>query len=454
MSRSGKSVWRGNKVLVLDSLKAATVVVENGKVVDVREGLVDIEGVEDVTDVGDDILMPGLVDSHVHINEPGRTDWEGFNTATRAAAAGGVTTIVDMPLNSLPPTTTVENLQVKVTAARGQCWVDVAFWGGVIPGNSAGLRDMVALGVPGFKCFLIHSGVDEFPAVNREQAMEALKELKNTGATLLFHAECEVDGVDESGDPAEYKTFLESRPPAMEISAIELVISLCRATLVPCHIVHLSSAEALPLIIAARAEGLPLTVETCHHYLNLVAEEIPARATQYKCCPPIRSRSNQESLWQAVVDGHIDMLVSDHSPCTPDLKKPGVKDFMDSWGGISSLQFGLSLFWGQAAKHSLTLQSLNRLMSQAPASLAGLGDCKGRIVPGYDADFVIWAPDKTYKVTIQNIQHKNKITPYLDKTMQGMVLKTVLAGKVIYTREEGFLGQPCGALLVKKNITN
>jgi len=395
--------------------------------------------------------MPGLVDSHVHINEPGRTDWEGFSTATRAAAAGGVTTVVDMPLNSLPPTTTADNLKVKVDAAKGQCWVDVGFWGGVIPGNSAGLKEMIELGVPGFKCFLIHSGVDEFPAVNKEQVKEALEELSGTGATLLFHAECEVESIDNNdNDPANYTTFLESRPPYMETSAIELVISLCRTTKVPCHIVHLSAAEALPLIQAARAEGLPLTVETCHHYLNLVAEEIPARATQYKCCPPIRSSSNQEILWQAVVDGDIDMLVSDHSPCTPDLKCPGVKDFMDSWGGISSLQFGLSLFWGQAIKRGLTLQSLNQLMCVAPAKLAGLSHCKGKLAPGFDADLVVWAPDLSHTVTVENIQHKNKITPYLGRTLQGVVMQTVVGGKVVYTRQQGFIGVPSGKLLVKQ----
>jgi len=443
-----RSSWRGSKVLVGESLKPATVVVENGKVVEVVDGLQMLEGIDKVVDVGDNILMPGLVDSHVHINEPGRTDWEGFSTATKAAAAGGVTTVVDMPLNSLPPTTTVENLKVKVDAAKGQCWVDVAFWGGVIPGNSGSLKDMAALGVPGFKCFLIHSGVDEFPAVNREQALEALAQMKGTGATLLFHAECEIDDIDSSGDPANYTTFLDSRPPAMEISAIQLVISLCRDTKVPCHIVHLSAAQALPIIRAARAEGLPLTVETCHHYLNLTAEEIPARATQFKCCPPIRSSSNQETLWQAVIDGDIDMLVSDHSPCTPDLKKPGINDFMDSWGGISSLQFGLSLFWGQAAKRGLTLQNLNQLMCLAPARLAGLSHCKGQIAPGFDADFVVWAPEQCSVVTVENIQHKNKITPYLGRTLQGVVLQTILAGNVIYSRQDGFVGQPSGALLI------
>ena len=444
-------VWRGSNVLVKDNLKVATVVVEDGKIVQVHDGVVDVPDAEKVVDVGEDILMPGLVDSHVHINEPGRTDWEGFNTATKAAAVGGVTTIVDMPLNSLPPTTTPENLLVKVNAAQGQCWVNVAFWGGVIPGNSSHLKEMIGMGVPGFKCFLIHSGVDEFPAVNKEQVEEALKQLKGTGAVLLFHAECEVEGIDDFGDPAEYQTFLNSRPPAMEISAIELVISLCRSTQVPCHIVHLSAADALPLITAARAEGLPLTVETCHHYLNLTSEEVPPKATQYKCCPPIRSRDNQEALWKAVIEGHIDMLVSDHSPCTPDLKKPGVKDFMDSWGGISSLQFGLSLFWGQAAKRGLTLKHLNQLMCCAPAKLAGLGHRKGRITPGFDADMIIFAPEQNSVVCIDNIQHKNKITPYLGRNLKGVVLQTILAGEVIYTKEGGFRGQPSGSLIVRKS---
>ena len=325
-------VFIGKQVLLEGELRAARVVVKDGKIVDVVEagdGDHVSDGV-DVIDVGEDILMPGLVDSHVHINEPGRTSWEGFRTASMAAAAGGVTTLVDMPLNSLPPTTTLDNLRVKAEAAVGQCWVNVKFWGGVIPGNTPHLREMVAMGVPGFKCFLIHSGVDEFPAVDRDQVVEALTELRDTGAVLLFHAECEVeeDGGAESGaesgaDPDLYSTFLSSRPSSMETAAIQLVVDVCRLTGVPCHIVHLSAASALPLIRAARAEGLQLTVETCHHYLNLSSAEIPPRATQYKCCPPIRDENNQELLWEAVMAGDIDIIVSDHSPCKPDLKLPG-----------------------------------------------------------------------------------------------------------------------------------
>jgi len=446
-------VFKGNKVLVGDQVKPATVVTDAGKIIAVHDGIVDLDDASDVEHVGDDILMPGLVDCHVHINEPGRTDWEGFNTATKAAAAGGVTTIVDMPLNSLPPTTTPDNLKVKVNAAIGQCWVNVKFWGGVIPGNTPSLKEMVVLGVPGFKCFLIHSGVDEFPAVDRNQVEEALIEMRGTGAVLLFHAECEVG--EENGatlDPDLYSTFLSSRPEEMEMSAIDLVISVCRKTMVPCHIVHLSAASALPAIRAARSEGLPLTVETCHHYLNLVSEKIPDRATQYKCCPPIREASNQEVLWDAVLSGDIDMIVSDHSPCTPDLKLPGEKDFMSAWGGISSLQFGLSLFWTQAKKRPLSIQMMNKLMCQSPAKLAKLENRKGKIEVGFDADFVIWSPDLQQTIAVDRIQHKNKITPYLDLTLRGVVQRTIIAGQDVYSRQNGFIGQPSGELLVNKNV--
>jgi len=432
---------------------AATVVVQGNTIKNVLPGVVQVPGAVEVVDVPkSQILMAGLVDSHVHINEPGRTAWEGFDTATRAAAVGGVTTLVDMPLNSLPPTTTPENLATKVNAARGQCWVDVGFWGGVIPGNAPSLKAMVALGVPGFKCFLIHSGVDEFPAVTRDQAREALVELGGTGATLLFHAECELGQEEEAalevGDPGEYNTFLNSRPPSMELSAIQLVVDICRETRVPCHIVHLSAASALPMVKAAKAEGLPLTVETCHHYLSLAAEEVPVRATQYKCCPPIRGRSNKEELWEAVKMGVIDMLVSDHSPCTPDLKRPGQSDFMAAWGGISSLQFGFSLAWNQAEERELSLPFLHRLMGRAPAKLAGLQGRKGELEEGFDADLVIFAPDETQLVEVGDIQHKNKLTPYLGRELRGVVYSTVVGGNEVYSRTEGFKGRPRGQLLL------
>jgi len=446
-------VWRGERVLVGEEVKAATVVVQGNTIKEVLPGVVEVPGALEVVDVPKSrILMAGLVDSHVHINEPGRTAWEGFDTATRAAAVGGVTTLVDMPLNSLPPTTTPENLATKVNAARGQCWVDVGFWGGVIPGNAPSLKAMVALGVPGFKCFLIHSGVDEFPAVTRDQAREALVELRGTGATLLFHAECELGQEEEAlvevGDPGEYNTFLNSRPPSMELSAIQLVIDICRETRVPCHIVHLSAASALPMVKAAKAEGLPLTVETCHHYLSLAAEEVPVRATQYKCCPPIRGRSNREELWKAVKMGVIDMLVSDHSPCTPDLKRPGLSDFMAAWGGISSLQFGFSLAWSQAEERELSLPFLHRLMGKAPAQLAGLQGRKGQLAEGFDADLVIFAPEETQLVEVGDIQHKNKLTPYLGRKLRGVVYSTVVRGSEVYSRTEGFKGRPGGQLLI------
>ncbi|XP_023320245.1 allantoinase, mitochondrial [Eurytemora carolleeae] len=365
-------VYRGEKVLVDGvGLKPAVVLVQGGKVVGVHDIDHPLEKDWKVVDTGSKVLMPGVVDSHVHINEPGRTDWEGFTTATRAAAAGGVTTLVDMPLNSIPPTTTINNLKTKVSAAAGQCWVDVGFWGGVIPGNSGNLKEMVHVGVPGFKCFLIHSGVDEFPAVTEEDLLLALAQLKGTGASLLFHSESETGSEEQTGDPNNYSTFLLSRPEEMELKAINLIIELARKTRVPCHIVHLSAASALPAIRKARKEGIPLTVETCHHYLNLNSETIPNNATQFKCCPPIREKSNQDQLWEALVQGDIDMVVSDHSPCTPDLKLPGEKDFMNSWGGISSLQFGLSLLWTGSRTRQFSLQDINRLLSLAPAKLAG-----------------------------------------------------------------------------------
>lgn len=442
-----------NTKITGERLMPATVVVENGKIREVLEGLVDVEGADSVTDVGDKVLMPGLVDSHVHLNEPGRTAWEGFTTGTRAAAAGGITTLVDMPLNSLPPTTTLNNLAEKVTAARGQCYVDVGFWGGVIPGNSSSLRPMVSAGVPGFKCFLIHSGVDEFPAVTKDDVLTALAQLNGTEATLLFHAEVEVeDGIEAEagGDPDNYSTFLASRPPSMEVKAIQTVIDCCRVTGVRCHIVHLSAAEALPIIRQAKKDGLPLTVETTHHYLNLEAEEVPARATQFKCCPPVRGKDNQEELWRAVLEGDIDMVVSDHSPCTPDLKQPGCKDFMSAWGGISSLQYGLPLFWSSGSRRGMGIADINRLMSQAPAELAGLQDRKGKIAPGYDADFVIWDPHESFTIQMEDIEHKNKITPYLGRSLHGVVHQTVLGGVPVYSREGAWFAPPSGNLFVKE----
>uniref|UniRef100_A0A4W6EXG8 allantoinase n=1 Tax=Lates calcarifer TaxID=8187 RepID=A0A4W6EXG8_LATCA len=381
-----------------------------------------------VLDVGDSVVMPGIVDSHVHVNEPGRTSWEGFWTATKAAAAGGVTTIVDMPLNSIPPTTTLGNFHEKLREATGKCFVDTAFWGGVIPGNQV---------VAGFKCFLIHSGVEEFPHVTNCDLHAAMKQLQGTGSVLLFHAELDVQQTtEESGDPSQYSTFLESRPDVMEVEAIRTVTELCLQYQVRCHIVHLSSAKPLKLIQKARQAGAPLTVETTHHYLSLCAENIPAGATQFKCCPPIRGSNNQEQLWSALKAGQIDMVVSDHSPCTPDLKKLDTGDFSQAWGGISSLQFGLPLFWSSAKKRGFQLSDVVRLLSRKTAQLCGLDNQKGSLGPGYDADLVIWDPEREFE-----------ITPYLGITLQGVVYATILRGRLVY-KEGSFCPEPLGKHLL------
>ncbi|KAL1023367.1 hypothetical protein UPYG_G00039890 [Umbra pygmaea] len=392
--------------------------------------------------------MPGIVDCHVHVNEPGRTTWEGFWTATRAAAAGGVTTIVDMPLNSIPPTTTLRNFQEKMATASGQCFVDTAFWGGVVPGNQLELRPMLQAGVAGFKCFLIHSGVEEFPHVTIDDLHTAMGQLQGTESVLLFHAETDLPlGSVEKADPTEYSTFLRSRPDAMEIEAIRTVTQLCLQYKVRCHIVHLSSAQPLALIQAAQRAGAPLTVETTHHYLSLSAEHIPAGATQFKCCPPIRGIANQELLWLALKAGHIDMVVSDHSPCTPDLKSLTSGDFNQAWGGISSLQFGLSLFWTSASLRGFTLPDVVRILCQRTAQLCRLDNQKGSLVPGHDADLVIWDPEKEFEVKEACIHHKNKLTPYLGLRLRGRVCATIVRGRVVY-HQGSFSPVPLGKQLL------
>ncbi|XP_076846606.1 allantoinase, mitochondrial isoform X2 [Brachyhypopomus gauderio] len=350
--------------------------------------------------------------------------------------------------NSIPPTTSLQNFKDKLHAAAGQCFVDTAFWGGVVPGNSVELRPMVQAGVAGFKCFLIHSGVDEFPHVGESELHAALKQLQGTGSVLLFHAEKEVQQpLAEDRDPCEYSTFLRSRPDNMEMEAVRTVTELCLQYQVRCHIVHLSSAQSLKLIRAARQAGAPLTVETTHHYLTLSAEGIPSGATQFKCCPPIRGIANQEQLWCALRAGDIDMVVSDHSPCTPDLKQLESGDFSQAWGGISSLQFGLSLFWTSASQRGFLLPDVVRLLCKEPARLCCLDNQKGRLLPGYDADLVIWDPEKEFMVKEQNIHHKNKLTPYLGLTLQGEVNATIVRGKLVYF-QGSFCPGPVGQQLL------
>ena len=435
-----------------EKIGAATLHVRGG-VISALGGWNDVIENVPLVDAGDSVVMPGLVDSHVHINEPGRTDWEGFETATRAAVAGGVTTLVDMPLNSIPPTTTLENFQAKLAAAKGQCRVDTAFWGGVIPGNTKDLQSLTEAGVRGFKCFLIHSGVDEFPNVSEADLNEAMPELARLKSVLLVHAELpepiENAAIELQGagaDATDYQTFLHSRPRVSENEAVALMIRLCRETGSKIHIVHHSSSDALPMLCAAKKEGLPLTVETCPHYLTFAAEEIPDGATQFKCCPPVRERENREQLWAALADGTIDMVVSDHSPCVPALKLMEKGDFMEAWGGIATLQFSLPVMWTQLKKRGFGLAELTRWMSIAPAKLAGLDHRKGRFEIGFDADVVIWNPEKEFEVEPAMIHFKNKITPYAGMTLSGVVEATYLRGAKKFENGE-FIGEPSGLLL-------
>ncbi len=392
----------------------------------------------------DSVVMPGLVDTHVHVNEPGRTEWEGFETATRAAAAGGVTTIVDMPLNSIPATTTLDGFETKLEAARGKLSVDVGFWGGVVPGNTSELAKLSEAGVVGFKCFLIHSGVDEFPNVTEQDLREAMPELARLGATLIVHAEvpgpveaacCNASGSESS---RSYETFLRSRPRQAENEAVELMIRLSRETGCRIHVVHHSSADALPMLQKAKSFGVPLTVETCPHYLHFAAEDIRDGATEFKCCPPIRERENREKLWDALRDGTIDMIVSDHSPCPPDMKLREEGDFMKAWGGISSLQLRLPVFWSDARARGFDIQQITEWLCAAPARQVGLSHLKGSLKPGADADILIWNPDAEFRVIPESIQHRHKLTPYAGETLRGVVEKTFLRGQMVYDGGEIF----------------
>ena len=411
---------RSNRVVLPDGIAPATIHLDGPRIIAIEP-----DGPAD-TDYGDLVIMPGLVDSHVHVNEPGRTEWEGFATATRAAAAGGITTIVDMPLNSLPPTTTVAALEEKQRVARGD--VRIELWGGVIPGNTHELRPMLERGARGFKCFLVHSGVDEFPNVDERQLREAARELAPTGAPLLVHAELGEHLVAESGDPARYETYLQSRPNAAEDAAIDLVLRVCADTGARMHIVHLSSATALPLLREAKARNLPLTAETTPHYLHFDAGSIPDAHCEFKCAPPIRDRENREALWEALREELIELVVSDHSPCVPELKRG---DFLSAWGGIASLQFVLPIVWTNARQRGFTSPDLVRWCSQAPARLAGLTG-RGAIAIGSDADLVIWSPEETFVVDESRIEHRHKVTPYLGTPLHGVVKETWVEGRRVW----------------------
>ncbi|HEX8139426.1 MAG TPA: allantoinase AllB [Pyrinomonadaceae bacterium] len=446
-------IIRGRRVLHGETVSPASVHIGGGRILRVSPFDEVAAGCAVVEADSHSVLMPGLVDTHVHVNEPGRTDWEGFETATRAAAAGGVTTLVEMPLNSIPPTTTLAGFGAKLERARGKCHVDVGFWGGVVPGNFSELGPMFEAGVVGFKCFLVHSGVDEFPNVTEEDLRRALPELKRLGAVLIVHAELpgpieKAAAQSSESDPRRYETFLRSRPREAENEAVALMLRLSRETGARVHIVHHSSSDALGMLREAKAGGLPVTLETCPHYLCFAAEEVPEGATEFKCCPPIRERANRGLLWAALGEGLIDMVVSDHSPCPPEMKRRETGDFMQAWGGISSLQLRLAVMWTLMRERDMTINRLVEWTARAPARLVGLDKRKGAIEVGYDADLVVWNPDAAFRVEPSIIEHRHKLTPYKGLTLSGVVEETYVRGVRVYDRGR-FMSPPAGTLLMR-----
>ncbi|GAV51656.1 hypothetical protein ZYGR_0AF01270 [Zygosaccharomyces rouxii] len=454
----------GSQRCIIDSKEIAATLLystDSGKIIEIYNELVpsledprlrlfDVEVFEDVTPK---VILPGLVDSHVHLNEPGRTDWEGFATGTQAASSGGVTTVIDMPLNAIPPTTNVANFNTKLKAAEGQLWCDVGFWGGLVPDNLKDLIPLVKAGVRGFKGFLMDSGVPEFPPIDKSYIENAMNELSNSKAMVMFHAELDTSSHepassdhDQKLNPCQYDSFLVSRPDRFEFDAISLIIDCLKKTMAAnsgkgplVHIVHLASMEAIPLIRQAHKDSLPITAETCFHYLSLAAEKIREGATFCKCCPPIRNEKNRLALWEGLRDGSITSVVSDHSPCTPELKQLEKGDFMSAWGGISSVGFGLPLLHtlGSTLNPSVDLMEIVKWCCENTAEQVGLQHRKGHLRIGYDADFVIFDPDAKQQVTNPNVYFKNKLTAYSGQELTGVVQKTILRGLTIFDLSDG-----------------
>ena len=446
---------RSTRVLTPQGFAPAAVIIENEQISFVR-GWGDIPPDAELVDFGDKWLLPGLVDTHVHINEPGRTEWEGFETATRAAAAGGVTMLVDMPLNCVPETIDVPALEVKRTAARNKTWVDWAAWGGVVRGNANAIQPLVRAGVAGFKCFLIHSGIDGFAWVDETDLRAALGKLRGTGLPLLVHAE--VSGpINEAmrglklteSSWRRYISYLASRPQMAESDAIALLVGLAEEFRTPIHIVHLSSAgAALSLLDSARRRGLPVTVETCPHYLWFAAEDIPDGATEHKCAPPIRNAENRERLWKALEEGRIDMVATDHSPCPPEIKRRDTGRWDQAWGGVSSLGLALPVMWTAMQRREIKPERLGEWMAAAPARLAGLSGRKGTIAVGADADFAVFDPDTAWSVSSNDLHFRHKLSPYLGAELRGRVQETWLRGEVVY-RDGEFLARARGQEMVR-----
>lgn len=421
-------ILRSRNVVTPQGIRPASIHVRDG----VIERIGDFDDAAKAEDFGDLTLMPGIVDSHVHVNEPGRTDWEGFETATRAAAAGGVTTIVDMPLNSIPPTTSVAALETKVHALHGKCRVDVAVWGGAVPGNAGELSPMLDAGACGFKCFLVDSSVPEFGHLDARGLEEALTALHGTGAPLLVHAELPEHIHAPSGDERSYASYLATRPAEAEDEAIALVYAMAKKSGTHAHIVHLSSANGLEWLRRAREEHVPLTAETTPHYLYFDAESVPDGATAFKCAPPIRGHANREALWRGIEEGLLIAIVSDHSPCTPELKRMEDGDITRAWGGIASLQFGFPIVWTEAKRRGVSFETIVDLMTTGPATLAGLQHRKGKLAAGYDADITIFDPEGRFVVRTEDVQHRHKATPYAGETLMGVVHATYVRGHKVW----------------------
>src|SRR5215213_9203508 len=441
-------IIRGRRVVLPETIAPRSVHIREERIVFVGDYDDVVAGCE-IVDAGEEsVVMPGLVDTHVHINAPGRTEWEGFRSATLAAAAGGVTTVVDMPLNSIPPTTTLAGFKAKLETARHDCFVDVGFWSGVVPGNTRELAPMFAAGVVGFKCFLVPSGVDEFEHVTEEHLREAMPELTRLGALLIVHAELPGSIKTNGADGTDYQSFLDSRPRVAENEAIELMVRLSREFDTKVHIVHLSSAEAIAVLREAQAAGVKITAETCPHYLHLAAEEVPAGATEFKCCPPIRERDNREELWDGLKDGTIGLIVSDHSPCPGEMKLRESGDFMKAWGGIASLQLRLPVVWTEARRRGFSLLDMTRWLCGNPAQQVSCETRKGAIAVGRDADLVIWKPDEQFTVNASTLHHRHKLTPYAGEVLSGVVQQTLLHGKKIYEGGQ-FIDAHLGHMLLR-----
>jgi allantoinase len=451
-------IVRGKTVVTPAGESASAIHIRSGVIVAVTR-FDDVPPGVPIHEAADSVVMPGLVDTHVHINEPGRTEWEGFSSATRSAAVGGVTTIIEMPLNSIPAVTNPAAYREKLAAALGKLTVDVGFWGGVVPGNADSLVPLWDAGVFGFKCFLVPSGVDEFSHVTESDLRAALPQLAALGAPLLVHAE--LPGPIERTaqklqknfqlSPSRYINWLNSRPRTSENEAIALLVDCSREFGARIHIVHMSSSDAIPLLREAKSDGLSLSAETCPHYLIFTSEEITDGATQFKCAPPIRERENREKLWKALADGTIDMVASDHSPCPPAMKLPEEGDFLQAWGGIASLQLGLAAVWTEARSRGYSVTHMAKWLCTNPARLAGIEKRKGLIAVGCDADLVIWTPDALFKVEPERLHHRHKITPYAGRELAGVVETTFLRGREIFSHGE-FRSLPHGQVLLRGKI--